>query len=201
MIAFLGMLACYLIGSCNLSVIVSKAIGRDVRSCGSGNAGSTNMLRTFGWKAAVPVFLGDVLKGVAATFLGMAAFGAAGFDPRLGGYCGATACLLGHVFPVWFGFHGGKGIAICIGTIIALFPLGGTVILACGLAIAGFSGYVSLGSILSAAAFPFMVLALKGPREFVPALIMCVLVIFFHRENIRRLLEHRENKFSPPKKP
>ncbi len=198
--AFAALLICYLIGSCNLSVILSKAMGRDVRGYGSGNAGSTNMLRTFGWKAAIPVFLGDIAKGVIATLFGIWAFSLCGLDPRLGGYCGATACLLGHVFPVWFGFHGGKGIAICIGTIIALFPIGGTIILICGLAIAGISGYVSLGSILSAAAFPFLALAVNGVREFIPALIMCILVIYFHRENIRRLIEHRENKFSPPKK-
>lgn len=195
-----ALLLCYLLGSCNLSVMLSKALGRDVRSAGSGNAGSTNMLRTFGWKAAIPVFLGDVAKGVIATLFGIAVFAYCGYRARLGGYCGATACLLGHVFPVWFGFHGGKGIAICIGTIIALFPVGGTLILIFGLAVAGFSGYVSLGSILSAALFPILALIRNGMREFVPALIMCALVIFFHRENIRRLIEHRENKFTPPKK-
>jgi len=190
---------CYLIGSANLSIIVSRALGRDVRESGSGNAGTTNMLRTFGWRVAIPVFLGDLLRGFLAARLCGAAFAACGLDARLGAYIGGIAALLGHAHPIFFGFRGGKGVAVSLGVIVALYPIAGPLLMLGGFAIAAISGYVSLGSALGAAAFPFLAGALGGMREVLPALVMALSVLWLHRENIRRLIEHRENKFAPPK--
>lgn len=191
-------IVCYLIGSVNLSIVVSRALGRDVRESGSGNAGSTNMLRTFGWRVAIPVFLGDVARGALAVGIGAALFSACGEPGRFGAYLGAIAALLGHAFPVFFRFRGGKGVAVSIGAMIAIYPIPGALLLLAGFGVAAATKYVSLGSVLGAAAFPFLALARGGVREFLPALLMSALVLWLHRENIRRLREHRENKFTPP---
>lgn len=194
-------LGCYLFGSINLAVLVSKLfLHRDVRTCGSGNAGATNMLRTFGWKAAIPVFLGEFLKGFAAVWAGRAIAGVFGGDALLGSYLGGIFVLLGQQYPVYFGFHGGKGVAVSLGALVALHPIGGPIVLLCGLAVAALSGYVSAASVLGAIAYPILVFFLGGVRELIPALVMAALVLWGHRENIRRLLRHEENKFTPPPK-
>ncbi len=199
--ACLTALCCYLLGSVNLAVLVSsRKFGRDVRTCGSGNAGSTNMLRTFGWKAAIPVFLGDMLKGALAVWAGVELFSLFSAEWKEAGYLGGFFALVGHMWPVWFGFRGGKGVAAGLGIVIALHPVAGPLLLLSGFAVAALSGYVSMASVLGAAAYPVMAACLGGWKEFWPGLALAALILYGHRENIRRLLAHKENKFTPPPK-
>lgn len=202
-------LAAYLLGSANLAVIFSTRIfGRDVRTQGSGNAGSTNMLRNFGWKAAALTFFGDVLKGAAAVFIGRGLFAAFGLGAYgiYGGYIGAICALLGHMYPLYFKFKGGKGVATAVGAVGAAYPVLFVIVNVVGFSLAGFTGYVSVGSLTAAAGFPFLVLAsmrLKGrfdPIELALAFALGGLIVFAHRGNIRRLMTGTENKFSPRKK-
>lgn len=199
---FTAALLCYLIGSVNLAVIVSKKLfGQDVRACGSKNAGSTNMLRTFGIKAALPVFLGDMAKGALSVWLAGHICAWFGTEFYAAGYIGGFFSLLGQMYPVYFGFHGGKGVATALGVIMALHPIGGTAVVVCGFVIAALTGYVSMGSVLCALAYSPLAFCMGGMKEFVFALPMALLVLYGHRENIRRLLRHEENRFTPPKKP
>ena len=193
-----AIVCCYLLGSVNIAILVSRALGRDIRDCGSGNAGSTNMLRTFGWGVAIPVFIGDLFKGALAVMLGRFILSHGEVSALYGAYIGAVSAEIGHIYPVYFHFHGGKGVAISVGAIIALHPVGGPLLLLGGFGIAALTGYVSAGSVLCAAAYPFLAFFLGGVRELVPAVFMAAIVLYSHRENIKRLLEHRENKFIPP---
>ena len=199
----------YFCGCFNGAVIVSKYILHDdVRNHGSGNAGLTNFLRTFGGPWTAVVILCDVLKAVVAVLVG--AWMAGGFAPTFWGgdlvvygkYWAAAFCLLGHMFPCMFGFKGGKGIlsggtiAIMLDWRLALLVWGGFLILT------ALTRYVSLGSSFAAAAFPV------GTWLFVShdPIIMCLavflggLVLWMHRANIKRLLTGTENKLSFHKK-
>lgn len=205
MIAFIAAAAAYLLGSINSAVIISKLFYKDdVRRHGSGNAGTTNMMRTYGIKAAAATFAGDILKGIAAVLAGRflcARFGIlepqADYIAYLTGYC----AVLGHMFPIYFRFKGGKGVATSLGAVLAINPIVFGILFPVGLAIAGFSGFVSLASLTGAAAFPFMVLiysAYTGSVDIIElalALGMALLIIYNHRENIKRLRAGTENKF------
>lgn len=205
-------LASYLLGCFNGAVIVSKYILRDdVRNHGSGNAGLTNFHRTFGGPLTFVVILCDVLKAVAAVWIGMAVFGLFGgwvgifghmMDGTLfGKYWAAVFCLLGHMFPCMFQFKGGKGIlsggtiALMIDWRVALVVWGGFLILVI------LTRYVSLGSVWAGASFPFISLfVFRDVVVFVMALILGGLVVWQHRANIKRLLSGTESKFSLHKK-
>lgn len=190
---------CYMLGSVSFAVVFSKIrFGKDVRDSGSGNAGTTNMIRTFGWKAGLTVFAADALKGAAGVFVGRVVFSFFGADALTGAYIGGILTCIGHIFPVFFNFKGGKGVATAIGAAITIHPLTVFVLLVLGVAIAAVSGFVSLGSITAVGIFPFVVWALFGMREFFLAVLLAGLVIICHRENIIRLIEKRENKFAPP---
>jgi glycerol-3-phosphate acyltransferase PlsY len=199
-------LAAYLLGSANLAVIFSRsAFGEDVRTRGSGNAGSTNMLRTFGWRAAAVTFFGDVLKGALAVVIGRAlysAFGLAAYS-IYGGYAGGIFALLGHMYPIYFKFQGGKGVATAIGAVAAAYPVLFVIVTAVGFTLAGVTGYVSAGSLTCSAGFPLLVLGSMllenrfDPIELLLAVLLGGLIVFAHRGNIRRLLNGTENKFSP----
>ncbi len=202
--------AAYLLGSLNFGILISRCFYRDdVRKHGSGNAGSTNILRTYGKKAAALTLLGDMGKGVLAVILGRAllgwAFGDAAFG-LYGGYVAAIFAVLGHLWPVWFGFKGGKGVAVAAGAILASNPL---VFLALAAVFFGFAfttRIVSLSSIVVAACYPVFTALYswyKGqPIWFVTicAGIMGGLVIWMHRSNIKRLLNGTEYKFGEKKK-
>lgn len=191
--------ACYLIGSVSFAVLFSKnRFGKDVRNSGSGNAGTTNMIRTFGWKAGLTVFVADALKGAAGVFIGRVIFSFFGADVITGAYIGGIATCIGHIFPVFFNFKGGKGVATAIGAAITIHPLAVFILLLLGVGIAAVTGFVSLGSITAVGLFPFVMWALFGFREFSLALLLALPVIICHRENIVRLIEKRENKFAPP---
>jgi len=184
----------YLLGSINSSIIVGKAYGIDIRQHGSGNAGTTNVLRTLGKKAALFVLIGDVLKGVIAYLAGHAIAG------NVGAMAGGTAAILGHNWPLYFRFRGGKGALTSITVVLMMDPLIGLIILGVFLLVVAFTRYVSLGSIIGAALFPILALIFRRQLDFIIfALAIGLLVIFRHSSNIKRILNGTESKLGAKK--
>lgn len=207
--AFFAAAAGYLMGSVNSAVIISKLFYKDdVRTHGSGNAGTTNMLRTYGVKAAIATFLGDVLKGFLAVLLAkcLIAWTGSSFSAVYAAYIAGYGAVLGHMFPLYFHFKGGKGVATALGAVFAIAPTIFGLLFPVGLVIAGVSGFVSLASLTGATMFPFVVwfyLYRTGRFDAVELLFafgMAALIIYNHRENIKRLLSGTENKFYKKKK-
>lgn len=207
-----GVLSCilgYLLGSLSFAVIISKCVyHQDIREFGSGNAGMTNVLRTFGKKAAAFTLLGDMAKGTAAVLLARVLFWAiAQTDAVYGAYLAAIFALLGHLFPLFFKFKGGKGVAVAAGTIIGTEPWVVVALLLVFLIVVFTTRIVSLSSIIVAALYPLLTylyywLFPGGPIPWVCALLAAVMgaiVIFMHRQNIQRLLHGTEYKFGQKK--
>ncbi len=185
---FLLILIAYFIGNFSTSYLVAKLFAKiDIREYGSGNAGSTNVLRTLGAKAAALAFLGDLLKGVAAVYLGNT-FG--GATTAL--LCG-VAVVVGHNWPIFLEFKGGKGIATTIGVVASIKPLVAFICVSIGLAILFRFKYVSLASIIAIIILPFTII-IYGLNYFLFGLILALLAIYRHRENIKRLLAGNERK-------
>ncbi|MBP3656913.1 MAG: glycerol-3-phosphate 1-O-acyltransferase PlsY [Clostridia bacterium] len=182
----------YLFGSISSGVVLSRlAANTDIRTQGSGNAGTTNMLRVLGRRMALFTFLGDMLKGVIAVYIGKALVGG-----ELGGVLGVLGAVLGHNFPVFFGFKGGKGIATSFGSLLFVYPLQALAAFTIFLILVIITHYVSVGSIAAAIALPAFVL-LTTP--FHPVIWGCMvflgaMVVWRHHQNISRLLQHKENK-------
>jgi len=202
-----GVLA-YLIGSINFAIITSKlVIKRDIREYGSGNAGMTNVLRILGKWPAVAVTAGDFLKGVAAIALGrLLAESIGGEVPYYIDHITAIAATLGHCFPVFHNFKGGKGILVSAGIILMTHPAALAAQLAIFLVLVLITRIVSVGSIAVAAAYPVLVLVIDlvngAPHpaaDLVSALLRAALVIWMHRGNIKRLMNGTENRFGQKK--
>jgi len=180
----------YLLGSIPSSFIAGKiACNIDIRQYGSGNAGATNVLRVLGPKAAIPVFLADVLKGGLATLIGR----------WMAGETGATlaglAAIVGHNWPVFLNFRGGKGIATSFGVLLVLFPLISFILFVAGTIVIAVTKYVSLGSITAAILFPILLLIFGYDWKMVLfGVAVGGLALYRHRSNISRLLEGKENK-------
>lgn len=202
-------IAGYLLGSINFAIITTKIkANEDIRDFGSGNAGMTNVLRTLGKGPAVWVLVGDFLKGLAATLLGylFVFLIAPSNNIMIGGYIACIFALLGHLFPLYHGFRGGKGILVSAGAIAALNPIAFVVILLTFLIVVAFSKIVSLASISAAVMFPIatVVIALiMGSQsiwfQLVFSLVIAILVIIMHRQNIGRLYRGEENRFGKKK--
>ena len=193
----------YLIGSINFSVILSKKMaGFDVREKGSGNAGTTNMLRTVGKKGAAITLICDILKGVVAILIAIL------IEKMVEGSNGAllvqvagVAVILGHTFPIFFKFKGGKGVATSLGVLIMSNWQIGLICLVFALILIALTQMVSVGSIAAAILYP--VLTLFIPQNYIVpgnyliySIILAVLIVFNHRENVKRLLNGTENKIS-----
>lgn len=184
----------YLLGSINTSIIVSKIfIGDDIRNHGSGNAGATNTLRTVGKKGALFVVLGDVLKAVAAILIAKLIS-----DSPVAVYIAGIGAVLGHNFPVYFKFKGGKGIIVSTVAILFADSILGLITMVSAILIMAISKYVSLGSILGAVLFVILAIVFKAPdTEFIVfAIMLALLAIYMHRSNISRLIAGKENKLS-----
>lgn len=206
----------YLLGSLNFGVILSKAFKKDdVRNHGSGNAGSTNMLRSFGKKAALFTMIGDMLKVFIAVFLavkiiqytpvplensGLPSF--VDYNLFLKSFAGLF-CVIGHIFPCFFKFKGGKGVATAGGMVFAVDWRIALILLAVFIIVLLVSKYVSLGSIIMAVLYPIMMFIFhRSVALTVFAVIFTLIVLFTHVPNIARLINHSENKvdFSKLKK-
>lgn len=196
MLPWLIPIAGYLAGSVASAVIVCRLMGLpDPRSGGSGNPGATNVLRLGGKKAALLTLVGDVLKGVLPVLLAHAL----GLPPWSVALT-ALACFLGHLFPVFFGFRGGKGVATAGGAIVALsWPVGVALILT-WLVVATITRYSSASSLVAAAAAPLAALVMGNPGAHVVALAaMTALVFWRHAENIQRLRAGTESRIGQSK--
>ena len=190
MIAIVCIIIAYLLGSLSAAILLAKITNMpDPRSVGSKNAGATNVLRTAGKHQAFVVLLGDIAKGVVAVLIARL-FGLEGFSLGLV----ATASVLGHIFPVFFKFKGGKGVATALGALIALsFWMAIVCAIIWGLMLAIFR-YSSLASLTAIAASPFLLLFFSDSGYFVPQLITAGFVLYFHRANIERLRNKTEPK-------
>lgn len=197
----LTVLESYLLGSLCFGIIVTRLfIHKDIRDFGSGNAGMTNVLRSVGPVAGALTGLGDFAKGAAAIILGRLLFSAAALEPSLGGYIAAAGALAGHLFPLYFGFKGGKGVMITAGILLVLDP---RLLLAAGLAFAitfACSRIVSLSSIVASLALPianFVINTLSGGERVYSTIFTALIgafIIFMHRSNIKRILAGEEKK-------
>ena len=192
----------YLLGSINTSIIVSKLFAKsDIRSHGSGNAGATNTLRVLGKKAAALVVIGDGLKGVLAILFAryVAHALSEGSAPE---YIAALFVVLGHVFPVFFGFRGGKGIMTSIAVVFTLSPSIGAILVAIFVVLVLLFNYISLASVISALCFPILVLIMESGDilYMVCALIIAIIAVVKHHTNIARLIKGTENKFIKSRK-
>ncbi|MGI6728136.1 MAG: glycerol-3-phosphate 1-O-acyltransferase PlsY [Anaerovoracaceae bacterium] len=183
----LGIVIAYFIGNISPSILISRAAGIDIRSKGSGNAGTTNMLRVMGKKAAAATLIIDILKGVIAVLIGRYLGG-----ETLAVICG-LAVFIGHIWPVVFGLRGGKGIATGLGLLVTIYPPIGLICLA--IAALGFliSRRVSVGALLAAVFLPFLAYYYL-PDYVVIFSVMAVIVIIKHRSNIIRLIKGQEPK-------
>lgn len=187
----------YLLGSLNFALIVSKKMfDDDVRTHGSGNAGMTNMMRTYGKKAAALTLSGDALKAVVSVMLGILLMGIQG------AFVAGLGCFIGHTWPLYYKFHGGKGVVTAITLVLCTTPVVGLILLLFFIIIVGFTKYISLGSVMCALIYPLIMARMTnaGIVETVCGILMAVLIVFNHRENIKRLYSGKENKFSFSKK-
>ena len=187
----------YLLGSINCAVVISKLkYGDDIRKHGSGNAGATNMSRTYGKSAGIATLLGDVLKTVAAVTVARFLCG------DVIAYMTGMFCAFGHAFPCYYGFKGGKCVAVTAAMALALDPIVFIIAFAVFALVLAGTKYVSLSSISAALMYPLILNNLMkiryghGDLRIVFVLVVCVLIIFLHRENIKRLIDGKENKFS-----
>lgn len=187
-IAFI--IASYLVGSISFAYFICrKFYSIDIRQYGSGNPGSTNVLRVLGTKPALIVFIADLLKGLTMVSIGR----------LLGGenlaLLSAVAVVVGHDWSIFLNFKGGKGIATSFGVIIGIFPKIAPILLIVGNSVIYLSRYVSLGSITTATLLPILLLIFKYPAKHVIAgLILGAIAVYRHRDNIERLIAGKENK-------
>lgn len=199
----------YLIGSINFSILISKKkSGYDIRQKGSGNAGTTNMLRNLGKKYAAITLICDVLKGVVAIILAIIVGNILGdTNKALLVQLAGIAVVIGHTFPIFFGFKGGKGVATSLGILLMTNWQLGLICLVFALVLMALTRVVSMGSIAAAILYPVLTLFVGGGHYivestglgngyFIYSVILALIVIFNHRENIKRILSGTENKIS-----
>ena len=185
----------YLIGSVNFSILISKKMaGFDVREKGSGNAGTTNVLRNVGKKAAAITLICDILKGVITILIAL-------LVAKIANANSALLCQIGHTFPIFFGFKGGKGVATSLGIILMLNWKIGLICLIFALAIMAITKMVSLGSVSAAVLFAILTIFITDGyitqgNYIVFGILLAGLVLFNHRENIKRIAKGEENKLS-----
>ncbi len=201
----------YLLGSINTALIVSKLFFHDdVREHGSGNAGTTNVLRTYGKKPAIITFAGDALKGVLSVVIACVIFGHSideyyYFHLVTAVYMAAFFCIFGHIFPIFSRFRGGKGFATLAGVILALNPFLFLILFVFYVAMVLLSHFISLSSVVAALFYPLMLSVINEIATWHPpfgtdvlfAIAMGVLITWAHRSNLRRIFDGNERKFYP----
>ncbi len=197
-------LASYLAGSIPFGFLAGRCKGVDIRTLGSGNIGATNVLRVLGRKWGIPVFLCDAAKGFFAVYLSMRIARHCGLfspSPELIGIVAAVCCIIGHNFPCWLRFKGGKGVATSAGVLIGLMPLQALIVIMVWAIVFFSTRYVSLASLMAALSLPLALLIALSPSDaarsplFHFALLISALVFWRHRANIQRLVAGTENRF------
>lgn len=184
----------YLLGNISSGILIARAFGvKDIRKMGSGNAGTTNVLRNLGWLPSVLTLAGDCLKGLIAALAGKWLAG------DIGMLIGGTFAVIGHDFPVFFKFKGGKGIATNLGLILAINPLIALVITAMVLIIVGITRYMSVGSIAACFVYPVVITIFKAGDPHYAAFVLFgffagLLALYQHRSNLVRLVNRQENR-------
>ena len=195
----LTVIASYLLGSVNVSIIISKKFfGEDIREYGSGNAGMTNVMRTYGKKMAALTFGGDFLKAVVASLIGRLFLG------FFGAYLAGFFCFLGHIFPCFYKFKGGKGIVTAAAMVLMTDWRIFLILVAVFVLIVAVTKFISLGSVVGLSLYPFVLDRMWGvfgygnkPRFVVIfAIGVMILGIWGHRKNIKRIIDHTESKFT-----
>ncbi len=201
----------YLLGSLNFSIILSEVVKKkDIRKSGSGNAGATNMMRTYGIKAAVGTMLGDIFKVAIGILVAFAILGVpmkyiftnpadAAEIQRVMLYkeFAGLFCVLGHIFPLYFKFKGGKGVAVCTGMVIIVDWRIALILFVIFVSVILISKWISLGSIVIAILYPVLIFVFyKNWILSLVALLFTAIVIIAHRENIKRLIKGEENKIT-----
>lgn len=192
------MLASYLLGSINFAIIISgKKYKQDIRSHGSKNAGMTNMMRTYGKKAAVFTLLGDAFKAIVSCCIGYLVMG------EVGAYAAGLFCMLGHVFPIYYGFKGGKGVVTAAATVLMTDPVVFLLLLTLFIIMVAIWRYISLASITCIGLYPLILSFMSNligyplhPLCLIFSIFMAALIIGKHWQNIQRLRTGTESKFS-----
>lgn len=194
MLILVGLLS-YLIGSIPFSYLIPKWIGKiDIRLHGSGNTGTTNVVRTLGMKVGVLAFIGDFLKGLIPTLIGLIWLG------EIGGITGALLSVIGHCYPVWLKFKGGKGVATSAGVMLVLLPDLFVMLLLVQFAVIFLTRYMSLASIISACLLPVLSFVFSKSMPLLAfSIALGLFVIYRHRSNLKRLIQGTESKLG--KKP
>jgi glycerol-3-phosphate acyltransferase PlsY len=178
----------YLLGSIPFGLLLTRTIGIDIRNVGSGNIGTTNVLRTGNKGLAAATLLLDAGKGAAAVLLGQQ------FGGVEAGMLAGVAAFIGHCFPVWLGFKGGKGVATLLGVALAAVPLAGVIALVTWLVGALATRYSSVGGLAAAVAAPVAAFALGAPHSAIALAVMTVILFWKHRDNIARLRAGTESR-------
>lgn len=191
--AVIAVIISYLLGSVSFSIVIARLVkGIDIRQHGSGNAGATNTLRVLGKGPGIACFLLDIAKGVAAVWIGHALNG--GYESWAPVLCGLAA-IVGHNWPVWFRFKGGKGIATTVGVIATLAFIPALIAGVVAIAVIATTRYVSVGSLLFAAIVPIGIGVMTGSGPMLWAsLLICVFAFVRHRSNLVKLVQGKENK-------
>ena len=191
MIAILVFVIAYLLGSLQFGILLSRLFGlEDPRKAGSGNSGATNVARTSGKKLGLFVLVGDALKGVVAVLIAQAF----GFSELVMAAAGLAA-VIGHMYPVYYDFKGGKGVATALGVMIMLSVSAALVALVVMVLVVALTKYVSLGSMLAAIIAVIYMGATHSGHYMIPVIVMAILIIWRHSANIKRLINGRESKF------
>ena len=196
----------YLLGSINCALLISRYVYHDdIRKYGSGNAGSTNMLRTYGKKASIVTFIGDGLKGVLSVIIACLLFGSPESEPFFiylvtAAYLSAFFCVFGHIFPCFAHFRGGKGFATSATVIIVLNPVIAAILACIFFPLVAVSRYISLGSVMAVLIYPILLASFDKTQAqpygvpVIFALLIAAAVTFAHRGNIVRIFNHTERK-------
>ena len=191
------LLCAYLLGSVSGSLLLGRLRGVDIRRHGSGNAGGTNALRTLGWRFALGVVAIDLGKGALAAWLALrfAPLGQA-LDVTAHGYAAAACAVVGHVWPLWHGFRGGKGAATAVGGLLMLWPWSIGVLLPVWMLVLVATGYVGLSTVLAALALPLLAWGTDAePARLWFSLFAALFIAFTHRANLQRLRQGTESRF------
>jgi acyl phosphate:glycerol-3-phosphate acyltransferase len=198
-------LLAYLLGSIPAGYIAGRIAGVDVRKVGSGNIGATNVTRVLGKRFGYPVFVVDFAKGLAAVAVGVVVAKAAQSTPQFDDLCGASAAIssvIGHSYPIWLGFKGGKGVATSLGSLFGLNWVAAAVACVVWISVFQLTRYVSLSSIAAALALPVTIATmvflkqLQTPILLYFAVLLAAIIVLRHRSNLSRLLKGTEPRFA-----